>query len=224
MKIEKKKIFVICPIGDEGTPTRENSDTIFNVIDSVVKKNNEFCNCAVVRADKIENTGLITLQIYRELKTSDVCVVDLTGINPNVLYEFGIRQALLKPYVLIAKKGTTRPFDIQNFRIIFYDNSESNWTYKLENNLVTPLRNAINGEINEYDEMIFRNKDDNLATSETKHKTSWDIDRIREIASTPISAKFNSKGNVDRIREIVNTPIPTKINNNDSKEVIRGIW
>ncbi|MCL2722558.1 MAG: hypothetical protein FWD47_14605 [Treponema sp.] len=157
---KKSTIFVVCPIGDDGTDIRENSDDVFEVIERIVKNNKILNGYGLIRADKIEKTGRITTQIYKQLKTADVCIVDLTALKPNVFYELGIRQALLKPYVLIAKKGTALPFDIQNDRVFFYDSSSKNWGYTLEDTLINPLLAAIGGHIDEFDETYFRRQDD----------------------------------------------------------------
>src|SRR5690606_41907145 len=55
-----------------------------------------------------------------ELNNSDVLIADLTETNPNVMYEVGIRQAIMEPYILMAAKGQTLPFDLSDFRTIFY--------------------------------------------------------------------------------------------------------
>ena len=153
---KKSTIFVVCPIGDEGTETRKNSDAVLRVIKNVVRNNKELSGRDVIRADEMEEAGLIAEKIYKQLKTSDVCVVDLTDLNPNVLYEFGIRHALLKPSVLIAKKGTKPPFDIQGLQIIYYDTSNINWGAELDDRLKNSLPKAIESKIDGFYEMLFK--------------------------------------------------------------------
>ena len=45
-----------------------------------------------VRADMISCTGEISEQIFRELRDCTVVIADLTGANPNVMYEPGLRH------------------------------------------------------------------------------------------------------------------------------------
>jgi hypothetical protein len=75
----------------------------------------------VVRSDEISEPGSITIQIIRKLVEAEVVVADLTGINPNVMYELAIRHVLKKPVILMVKLDEKLPFDIVNERTIFFD-------------------------------------------------------------------------------------------------------
>jgi hypoxanthine phosphoribosyltransferase len=67
-------------------------------------------------------TGSITASIIKSITKADVVVVDITGRNPNVFLELGIRYALRsKITVLIAQVGTQIPFDIKLYRYIEYN-------------------------------------------------------------------------------------------------------
>ena len=194
MEQEKKTIFFVCPIGDKESDIRKNSDAVFRVIEHIIKNNEEFSGRDVVRADKIASAGRITMQIYHQLRTSDICIVDLTGLNPNVLYELGIRQALLKPYVLIAKKGTTLPFDLHDARTFFYETSDINWVFELEDKLKGPLLTAVRGKIDEFDEKLFGHQDTFLSISENDFNL-----RLMETLNDVISAERRTSGNVEEL-------------------------
>lgn len=67
-------------------------------------------------------TGSITSAIVHSIARADVVVVDITGRNPNVFLELGIRYALRsKVTVLLAQVGVQVPFDIKVYRYIEYD-------------------------------------------------------------------------------------------------------
>src|SRR4030095_12970976 len=56
---------------------------------------------------------------------ADIVVVDITTSNANVYYELGIRHALAKGVtVLIRRKGTTIPFNIQGLQVVEYDQAK----------------------------------------------------------------------------------------------------
>ena len=74
-----------------------------------------------VRADFVTKTGSITRDVLERLYRSDAVVADLTDLNPNVFYEFGVRHALRSGTILIGLKGTKVPFDVGDLRIVPYE-------------------------------------------------------------------------------------------------------
>ncbi len=59
---------------------------------------------------------------------SDIVIADISGNNPNVMYELGLRHAQIKPTIIVKRKNmsTNIPFDITTIRIISIDmDSES---------------------------------------------------------------------------------------------------
>jgi hypothetical protein len=59
--------------------------------------------------------------ILEELERAEVIIADLTGLNPNVLYELGIAHARSDAVVLLCQRGQTLPFDLASIRCLFYD-------------------------------------------------------------------------------------------------------
>lgn len=75
-----------------------------------------------IRCDEVEKSGLIHDRMIRYILDSEVAVVDITTLNPNVFYELGIRHALNdRVTVLIRRKGTANPFNITGMNTIDYD-------------------------------------------------------------------------------------------------------
>jgi len=152
-----KKIFIVCPIGAEDSEERRRSDRLLKfVIEpvvSTVQVDGE--EIVISRSDKLGEPGRITTQILRDLVESDVVIADLTGTNANVMYEVGIRQALLKPYVLMAEAGQKLPFDLSDFRTVFYQlDLEGASTAQVE--LKSHLEVALTGSISNVDELLFK--------------------------------------------------------------------
>jgi hypothetical protein len=112
---QPKRCFVIAPIGSDGTPERIRSDQIFrHIIEPVVSSLGYIAN----RSDLDEKPGLITDQIIQHLLVDELVVADLTGHNPNVMYELAIRHAIRKPVVQIIAHNESIPFDLKNMRTI----------------------------------------------------------------------------------------------------------
>jgi hypothetical protein len=76
---------------------------------------------SVVRADNIYAPGSITEQIRVAIQQSRLCIADVTGKNPNVLYEVGIAHTLGKPTLLLTREVADAPFDLRSLRLIVYD-------------------------------------------------------------------------------------------------------
>ncbi|MCW9706383.1 hypothetical protein [Fodinibius salsisoli] len=77
----------------------------------------------VLRADNINSTHHIVLEILDQIVNAEMVLCDLSSTNPNVLYELGIRQAFNKPVTIIKDDVTPRIFDIQGIRDIEYDST-----------------------------------------------------------------------------------------------------
>lgn len=99
-----------------------------------------------VRADAdIFGTGKIIDQIWSGINSARVLVAELTGRNPNVLYELGLAHALKKPVVLVSSNEGDVPFDVRHVRVIYYEMADPFWGEKLigkvAENIVSALKN-----------------------------------------------------------------------------------
>jgi hypothetical protein len=116
--LSEKNCFVISPISDEGSDVRKRADQLFEyVIEKTVKK----FGYSPIRADMIPRPGIITSQIIEHLLKDDLVIADLTGRNPNVFYELGIRHVIRKPVIQIKDVSEIIPFDLHNMRTIDVD-------------------------------------------------------------------------------------------------------
>ena len=117
-RTDKKRCFIITPICNDNDSIRRHID---GIIDAAIKSALE-PDYEVVAAHKITETGTITKQIIKEIYQDELAIANLTGNNPNVMYELAIRYCLGKPVLTIAEKGTNLPFDVMPERTIFYVN------------------------------------------------------------------------------------------------------
>jgi hypothetical protein len=112
---EQKKCFVLSQIRKEGSDERSSADKVLRHL--IRKALPEF---AVMRADDDANPGEITPQIVARILDADLIVADLSGHNPNVLYELAIAHGYQKPTVHLEDKTEKAPFDLKDIRIISY--------------------------------------------------------------------------------------------------------
>jgi hypothetical protein len=117
----KKTCFVISPIDEPGTDTRERSDQILKyIIEPAVGP----LGYRAIRADEMNKPGIITSQIINSIYESELVIADLTERNPNVFYELAVRHVVRKPFIQIIQKGEVIPFDVAATRIISVDHRD----------------------------------------------------------------------------------------------------
>jgi ActR/RegA family two-component response regulator len=80
---------------------------------------------ACKRADDFFEPRRLMDDIERCIKTAELVVADLTGRNPNVFYEVGLCHGLGQTVFLLTQKIEDVPPDLQDVRLIVYENSLS---------------------------------------------------------------------------------------------------
>jgi len=98
---DTKFCFVICPIGDKGSPAHDRSNL---VLAKVIGPACEECGFKALRADQISESGIITTQIIEHLLNDPLVIADLTSDDPNVMYELAVRHIFRKPNLQSASR------------------------------------------------------------------------------------------------------------------------
>ena len=116
--------FIIGPIGDRlaefGDDARTEYEQALQVVEHVIEP-----ACATngihnpIRADRIVSPGEIPEQVFELIRTADVVIADLTGGNPNVMYELGLRHTLDKCTICIGEIHRL-PFDVSVIRTVLF--------------------------------------------------------------------------------------------------------
>ncbi len=121
------RCFVIMPIGDpRKDPALAHrfehlySDWIKPAVEGCALAGEDHPRINCHRADKDVRPGEIITQVIEALSEADVVIADLTGRNPNVFYELGVRHALRNNTILIAQDIDDIPFDLRGLRTICY--------------------------------------------------------------------------------------------------------
>jgi hypothetical protein len=114
--IDLKLCFVLMPFGAKW------SDRVYT---ELIRKVVESLGLQCLRADNLKGRIIIE-DIWTKINQSAFIIADVTGRNPNVMYEVGIAHAIGKPTILLTQEISKIPFDFSHLRHDEYaDNVES---------------------------------------------------------------------------------------------------
>jgi hypothetical protein len=77
-------------------------------------------------------TNIIMRDVTKSILESRIIVADLTGRNPNVMYELGLAHAAKKPVIMLIQTDSDVPFDVHHIRYLKYDPSDLLVTYRFD--------------------------------------------------------------------------------------------
>jgi predicted nucleotide-binding protein/nucleoside 2-deoxyribosyltransferase len=193
-----KTCFLISPLGAENSEVRKYAEDFWEFI---VFPACEEMNYQPIRVDKIHSARSITRDILELLFKSDVVIADLSYLNPNVMYELGVRHSTGKPVILMAKKGQTIPFDVATIRTIIYDLYDTKSIINTRKLLIETLKHIEN--TNEIDSpVIDARRTSNLDKFE-KDKSNYKPENENEFKSFEIESSL--KTIIDRIGNLENS-------------------
>lgn len=132
-KNNSKKIFVIMPF------EKDWSDNTYTMIKDLVNPIS-----TIHRADEITKSGQVTDQIVDAIRDASVVIADITGTNPNVMWELGYAHALNKEIVLLNQEINNSPFDVRGLRQVAYSPSP---TEQEKNKILEHVKTAIDNDI-----------------------------------------------------------------------------
>jgi len=94
------------------------------------------------RVDQDPASTILIDDIEENIRTSEICLADITADNPNIWYEVGYAFANEKPVVMICAKPrpTKPPFDVQHRHIIFYTQDSPSDFKKLQREVTERLK------------------------------------------------------------------------------------
>jgi hypothetical protein len=115
--VDPRLIFVLMPFRQRA----HWSDDVYMMIKAVCESlSGTYPNLKCSRADDITELGAVNRQIVDRISSARVIIADITGNNPNVMYELGIADGISKPVILMNQIPNKAPFDIAHLRQMSY--------------------------------------------------------------------------------------------------------
>lgn len=226
----EQNCFVISPIGQPESDIRRQAD---KVLKHIIKRSLEPLGFKVLRADAISEPGTINRQVLNRIVESEIVVADLTGTNPNVMYELAVRHAIKKPVVLLIKAGEKIPFDIATERTIFYDLSDIESVENTREELARQAQFIQNGKFNTSTPFSLLEGVPPTSKSPDQEANNWAIalddisfikTTIKKLWESAAEATKGSDANIQQTARIhkwakINIEFPSK-NNSTRKETL----
>jgi hypothetical protein len=95
-----------------------------------------------VRGDDVFTPTDILNDIWHGIHGAGFVIADITGRNPNVLYELGIAHTLGKPVLIISRNAADIPIDLSTRRVILYGGG-NDWTVDLESKVTRAIAEIV---------------------------------------------------------------------------------
>lgn len=176
---EKTKVFVIMPFSDDFFESYEMLKTHFE--DDFVFSN----------AGDEDNQQNILADIIPPIYNADIVIADLTGLNPNVMYELGIAHSFNKKTIVITRDEIGKlPFDLKQYRAKDYSTH-----FKKFNELIQYLEKNLNGALD--GSIIYSNP-----VADFLDKNKLDPQALFSKETIDINIEDSEKGFVDFLADI----------------------
>jgi hypothetical protein len=201
-EISNIQCFFITPIGDSDSPIRKHADEILN---NYLMPIGQELSVQIVRGDSSTQPGSIMRQVVEWISQCSVVVADLTGFNPNVMYELALAHSFRKPTVLIQRTASNDrlPFDVVQERIIQFDPSLTVDRERARIELKSQMQACLNGGIDTpvstaLDLFHIQNLPDGKEMTRTLEKILHEVKSIQ--FGSALSELINHQSNINPTR------------------------
>ena len=198
-----KECFIITPIGSTDSEIFKKTEGLIKSVLAPVLKEFGF---TPMPAHHIDSTGSINKQIIEKIVNSELVIANLTGINPNVMYELAIRHSFGKRVITVAELGTKLPFDIIDQRTIFYSDS-MHGSEKFKPELTKAIRKCL---------------EENLEVQNVSNPVFDAVKQIAEIKSLPFEDRNALMIILDKLNDINNFSRPRNLIYSNTIEGLTG--
>lgn len=149
-----KRCFVVMGYGiryDLSSKKKINLDAIYS---DIIKPAVISCDYECIRGDEVLDSGLIDESMYYGILESDLVVADITTLNPNAIYELGVRHGVRRfRTIIMMESGDKFFFDLNHNRTLTYTYHKNKKQYSEEVEAVKDRLTKIIQEIDKHEQI-----------------------------------------------------------------------
>ena len=136
---------------DLSSKKKINLDAIYS---DIIKPAVISCDYECIRGDEVLDSGLIDESMYYGILESDLVVADITTLNPNAIYELGVRHGVRRfRTIIMMESGDKFFFDLNHNRTLTYTYHKNKKQYSEEVEAVKDRLTKIIQEIDKHEQI-----------------------------------------------------------------------
>ena len=186
-------------------------------------------NIDCVRGDEIYSKQRIMDDIWLSIRNCRFVLAELTGRNPNVLYEVGLAHAIGKPVIIITRNGEDVPFDLKDLRYLYYDVNEPFWGENLKKGIKSLVSKVLeNPDLDKYLEGIAKSTSIEFPKISKKIESTKPPKKIKTISGSWLGS-FELNGyhditiNIEQDKELLTANAIITMKEKNHKDVIQQL-
>lgn len=116
-----KRCFVVMGYGIRPDNSSRKKINLDRVYEEIIRPAVVECGYECIRGDEVLDSGLIDESMYYGILESDLVVADISTLNPNAIYELGVRHGVRKFRTIIMMESQDKFFfDLNHNRTLTY--------------------------------------------------------------------------------------------------------
>lgn len=117
----KKRCFVVMGYGVRPDLSSGKKIDLDKIYQCIIKPTVVECGYECIRGDEVLDSGLIDESMYYGILESDLVVADISTLNPNAIYELGVRHGVRRFHTIIMMETSDHFFfDLNHNRTLTY--------------------------------------------------------------------------------------------------------
>lgn len=145
-----KSCFVVMGYGQRLDPITGKKVDLNKIYFDIIKPIAIECGYNCYRGDEIPDSGIIDVSMYYGILDADLVIADITTLNPNAIYELGVRHGVRKRKTIVMMEQSNKFFfDLNHVRNLQYEYHSRGKVWKIE---VEKVKNALKERIEYLDQ------------------------------------------------------------------------